>query len=306
MKKKTKAAVLINFALCLILSGILCAETQISPTNPTTSDVIGILVSGEWPNGCVPNVSFVSVSGDEIHFQVYDDYPPDIVCALEVTYWELYEFVGPLSRGTYTIYAYHLMGGDVSDPYIFVVSSEPQIFAPGDFDEDGEVNCDDLRVLALAFMSKSGDDNWNPDCDISDPNDEVIDGQDFGVFAMDWDGCGDPPPEPAMSYNIEDCDSAKAAGPDKDALRFSTTVDGNYILFEDMMYANCCPDEMWLDMEITDNQITIYEHAEGGLCDCMCDWPITATLGPFAPGTYTLEVYEDIGGFIGSTIVIIP
>ena len=189
-----------------------------------------------------------------------------------------------------------------------IVPIELQVLErPGDFDEDGEVNCDDLRVLALAFMSKSGDDNWNPDCDISDPNDEVIDGQDFGVFAMDWDRCGDPPPEPGMSYNIEDCDlGAKSAAGDKNGLRFSVTVEGNHILFEDMMYANCCPDEMWLDMEVTDNQITIYEHAEGGLCDCMCDFPVSATLGPFNAGTYTLEVYEDIGGFIGSTVVIVP
>ena len=176
----------------------------------------------------------------------------------------------------------------------------------GDFDGDGEVNCDDLRVLALAWMSKSGDDNWNPDCDISDPNDEVIDGQDFGVFAMYWDGCGDPPPpEPGMSYQIEDCDLAmKMAGPDKDALRFSATVEDNHILFEDMMRANCCA-VVWLEMEVVGNDITIYEHEADGNCFCICDWPVTATLGPFASGTYTLEVYEDWGGFIGSTIVTI-
>ena len=76
-----------------------------------------------------------------------------------------------------------------------IVPIELQVLArPCDFDEDGGVDCDDLRILALAFMSKSGDDNWNPDCDISDPNDEVIDGQDFGVFSMYWEGCGDPPP----------------------------------------------------------------------------------------------------------------
>jgi hypothetical protein len=63
---------------------------------------------------------------------------------------------------------------------------------------------------------------------------------------------------------------------------------------------------MWLDMEVTDNQITVYEHAEGGLCDCMCNFPVMAMLGPFEAGIYTFEVYEDIGGFIGSTIVTIP
>jgi len=85
----------------------------------------------------------------------------------------------------------------ITDPIApdVIVPVELQVLArPGDFDEDGQVNCDDLRVVAQAWMSKSGDDNWNPDCDISDPNDEVIDGRDFGVFSMYWEGCGDPPP----------------------------------------------------------------------------------------------------------------
>ena len=65
--------------------------------------------------------------------------------------------------------------------------------------------------------------------------------------------------EAGMDYQIEACDlGAKAAGQDKNGLRFSATVDGNYILFEDMMVANCCPDEMWLEME--DNQMWFYQH----------------------------------------------
>jgi hypothetical protein len=159
-------------------------------------------------------------------------------------------------------------------------------------------------------MSISGSDNWNPDCDISDPNDEVIDGQDFGVFAMDWEGCGDPPPQPGMDYFIEDCDpcnpGAKSTTGDKDSLRFSVFVDGNYIFFDDIMVAYCCPDELLLEMTVEDDLITIYEIEHTTLlCDCICDWPVSAMLGPFEAGTYTLEVYEDLGGFIGSTIVII-
>lgn len=110
-----------------------------------------------------------------------------------------------------------------------------------------------------------------------------------------------------MSYNIEDCDpGAMSATGDKDALRFSATAGGNYILFEDMMVANCCSDEQVLEMTVEGNLITLYEiEYYTYLCTCICDYPVTATLGPFAPGTYTLEVYEDVGGFIGSTIVII-
>jgi hypothetical protein len=181
----------------------------------------------------------------------------------------------------------------ISDPCAVnspqTVPVELQVFAPGDFDMDGDEDGDDLHTLALAWMSSSGGGNWNPDCDISDPNDEVIDGKDFGVFAIYWEGFGGPA-KAGMDYQIEACDpcdpGAKAAGPEKNGLRFSATVEGNYICFEDMMYANCCPDEMWLDMEVTDNQITVYEHAEGGLCDCMCNFPVMAR-------------------FIGSTVVVI-
>ncbi len=73
-----------------------------------------------------------------------------------------------------------------------------------------------------------------------------------------------------------------------------------------MMVANCCPDELWLEMTVEDNLITIYENEYLTMgCFCICDYPVAATLGPFEPGTYTLEVYEDYGGFIGSTTVTI-
>ncbi len=89
-----------------------------------------------------------------------------------------------------------------------------------------------------------------------------------------------------------------------DQTRFTVTVEGRYIHFEDTMAANCCPEGgLWLEMTVVDNLITIYEREAGGVCYCICYYPVTATLGPFEPGTYTLEVYEDLGGFIGSTIV---
>ncbi len=56
----------------------------------------------------------------------------------------------------------------------------------GDFDGDGEVEADDLEILAAAWLSISGGPNWNHVCDISDPNDLKIDGQDFAVFSDNW------------------------------------------------------------------------------------------------------------------------
>lgn len=53
----------------------------------------------------------------------------------------------------------------------------------GDLDGDCKVNSDDLAVLALSWLSNPGDGNWNPGCNISQPPDNVIDFQDFAVFA---------------------------------------------------------------------------------------------------------------------------
>ena len=47
---------------------------------------------------------------------------------------------------------------------------------------DGDVDMYDLAILASAWPSIPGDNNWNPACDISDPNDNVINMLDLTVF----------------------------------------------------------------------------------------------------------------------------
>ena len=56
----------------------------------------------------------------------------------------------------------------------------------GDLYVDGRVDLRDFAVFASAWHSKAGDDNWNQHCDISDPNDNVIDEYDLAVFADSW------------------------------------------------------------------------------------------------------------------------
>jgi hypothetical protein len=113
-----------------------------------------------------------------------------------------------------------------------------------------------------------------------------------------------------MTFQIDDCNMDEGqswpVAAESNEPRFSVWVEGRYIHFEDMMIANCCPDELGLEMTVEDSIITIYEteYTPGG-CYCICDYPLTATLGPFEPGTYTLEVYEEWSGFIGSTTVVI-
>jgi len=56
----------------------------------------------------------------------------------------------------------------------------------GDLDGDCMVNMDDLEVLISAWLSTSGDGNWNADYDISLPPDNVINLKDFAVYAENW------------------------------------------------------------------------------------------------------------------------
>jgi len=55
-----------------------------------------------------------------------------------------------------------------------------------DFDGDDNVDLEDFVVLAAAWRSRPGDQNWNPFCDISYPNDNFINERDLAVLADDY------------------------------------------------------------------------------------------------------------------------
>jgi hypothetical protein len=52
----------------------------------------------------------------------------------------------------------------------------------GDFDSDGDVDLFDFSVLGSAWRTKPGDLNWNPNCDISDLDNDFIDELDLAVY----------------------------------------------------------------------------------------------------------------------------
>jgi hypothetical protein len=91
-----------------------------------------------------------------------------------------------MSKGDY--YEYELI---VSDP---TVENSPQTVwvnltfevAVADFDSDCDVTMVDFSIFASAWLSELGYGNWNPDCDISDPNDNIINELDLAVFCDDW------------------------------------------------------------------------------------------------------------------------
>lgn len=57
---------------------------------------------------------------------------------------------------------------------------------PGDFQKDGRVNLLDLELLAQAWLATPIDSAWNAACDISEPNDNIINIQDFVIMSQYW------------------------------------------------------------------------------------------------------------------------
>jgi len=55
-----------------------------------------------------------------------------------------------------------------------------------DFVPSRGLDFSDFGIFALAWRSSPGDDNWNPICDISDPNDGIIDERDLEVISKYW------------------------------------------------------------------------------------------------------------------------
>ncbi len=65
-------------------------------------------------------------------------------------------------------------------------STHPNINLIPDFVLDRGVDMADFAVLAFAWRSQKGDVNWNRYCDISDPNDDVIDERDLDILTKYW------------------------------------------------------------------------------------------------------------------------
>jgi hypothetical protein len=169
-----------------------------------------------------------------------------------------------------------------------------------DITNDWVIDSNDLKVFVSYWLQT--DECIPSDLDRS----RSVDFNDFAIFGGQWQQKG---PDLGIIYEIGGCIPAEfglSATGQMGPARFTITVLGQYIRFEDMMRANCCADEIELQMTLEEVLITIneIEHTPLPPCPCMCDYPITATLGPFQPGTYTLEVYQN-STFIGATTVTI-
>lgn len=83
------------------------------------------------------------------------------------------------------------------------------------------------------------------------------------------------------------------------------TVSGNdiIILHKDAFY-NCC---YAISVEVVQqgNVFNLYEHESGDPCFCMCYFDITTTIYDLNSGTYTINVYNAEGHYVGGGTVTI-
>lgn len=83
------------------------------------------------------------------------------------------------------------------------------------------------------------------------------------------------------------------------------TVSGNdiVVLHKDAYY-NCCF-EISVEVVQNGNVFNLYEHESGNPCWCMCYFDITTTIYDLEPGTYTINVYNAEGQYVGGGTVIL-
>ncbi|MHC4500848.1 MAG: right-handed parallel beta-helix repeat-containing protein, partial [Planctomycetota bacterium] len=115
-----------------------------------------------------------------------------------------------------------------------------------DLNNDWVVDSNDLKVFGGYWLEMG-------ECIPSDLNrSQFVDFDDFAIFGLQWSY---PTAfEPGMTFQIDDCNMEDGlswtAAAESNEPRFSVWVEGRYIYFEDLMYANCCPEELGLDKEI--------------------------------------------------------
>lgn len=144
----------------------------IHPYHYSTVNVYGGYIGAFLWNAQVPETATLNVFGYGFEYDpqalwVYDDDPNDG--------WWVSKLTGHGCDGEPITY------WGLPDP-----SMHSNINLIPDFVLPRGVNFADFVVFASAWRSSPGDDNWNQICDISDPNDGLIDERDLDVLAEHW------------------------------------------------------------------------------------------------------------------------
>jgi len=130
-----KRIILISCAVFFVAAGEALGEgewtpdnVEIVPENPTSADVVDITFSGNWPDSCIPSSFPIEVTGNDIYFNVISD--TNNVCTQVPTPWQETRSVGPLSPGTYRVYASLDRGPWTSVTEFYVAETNTYVFIP--------------------------------------------------------------------------------------------------------------------------------------------------------------------------------
>jgi len=76
---------------------------------------------------------------------------------------------------------------DVVRTTVAVLATEAAPAVPeSSFDGDFDVDMADFAIFAASWLTTAGQPGWNPDCDISETADEIVDTRDLAAFAGNW------------------------------------------------------------------------------------------------------------------------
>jgi hypothetical protein len=103
-------------AMLLLVTTIARGEnTRFDPPNATAHHSVDAIVSGTWPDGCVPPVKGVTVAGSTILLRLNTQLPPDAACTASLTQYARTFHLEVLPAGTYTVIALADSGDNVSE-----------------------------------------------------------------------------------------------------------------------------------------------------------------------------------------------
>lgn len=153
----------------------------------------------------------------------------------------------------------------------------------GDLDYDCDVQLDDFAEFAAWWLRKDCLECGGADFS----GDGLVEIDDLVIFAEHWLMDFDGPK--VWQWWGGSTDTSPPADPVTSV--FSMEVRGSFIYLKDLVKANCCVKGMDLQLEVEGTRIhAIQEEIRGAPCICLTNYPMTAVIGPFAPGTYWFDL----------------